>query len=200
MRRFRNSDLTEMVRVLLNHGCIAVPTDTVFGLCAAVNDESREKLYEIKDRPKTKAFPVMCADIGQLREIAETDVRAETLIGALMPGPLTVVLRKHPECTCIHGETVAVRMADGVLKELLDALGGPIYLTSANHSGMPECRTPEEIERQCPGIDGILEGTPGYGKASTILDLTQKEIRILREGPVGMEEISRTVKGERRAL
>ena len=57
-------------------------------------------------------------------------------------------------------------------------------MTSANQSGMPECRTEEEIETACPRLDGILEGTVFYNRASTIADLTGETPVILREGVI----------------
>ena len=191
MRRFTEEETERIAELLCAGGCLAVPMDTVYGLCAAIGEETKEKLYVIKDRPKSKAFPILCKDLAQLKQIAYTDARSDAVISALMPGPLTVILRRREDVLPREGETLAIRLADGVMKQVLHHLGSPVYLTSANRSGSPECRTAGEIEQQCPGVDGILEGTPGYGQASTIVDLTQKEIRILRQGPVGIEEICR---------
>ena len=182
-----------MAEILRRGGCIAVPTDTVYGIMAAVNRSAKEKLYEIKRRPKSKAFPLMFSDPAQLEEYVFTDERSRMVIRKLLPGPLTLILPARRSTEGGYAKSYAVRMADGELKELIDCYGAPVYLTSANLSGMPECRTPEEIEKQCPALDGILEGQPQFQKASTIADLTGKEIRILREGPVTMEEILRVI-------
>ena len=193
MRRFQNSETEQMAEILRRNGCIAVPTDTVYGIMAAVNPTAREKLYEIKKRPKSKAFPLMFSDPAQLEEYVFADARALAVIRAFLPGPLTLILPARKSTEGQAEKSYAVRMADGVLRELIDRLEAPVYLTSANLSGMQECRTPEEIEQQCPALDGILEGQPQFQKASTIADLTGKEIRIIREGPVTMEEILRVI-------
>ena len=193
MRRFQNSETEQMAEILRRNGCIAVPPDTVYGIMAAVNRTAREKLYEIKRRPKSKAFPLMFSDPAQLEEYAVTDARSLAVIRKLLPGPLTLILPAKKSTEDAEEKSYAVRMADGVLKELICRLEAPVYLTSANLSGMPECRTPEEIEVQCPLLDGILEGRPQFQKASTIADLTGKEIRIIRNGPVTLEEILRAI-------
>lgn len=193
MRRFRDEETEEMAEILRGNGCIAVPTDTVYGIMAAVNETARARLYEIKQRPKSKEFPLMFSDPSQLREYAVTDERALKVIRELLPGPLTLILPARDASLPGGQKTCAVRMAFGVLRELLKEYGKPVYLTSANLSGMPECRNAEEIEAQCPALDGILEGHPLYQKASTIADLTQEEIRIIREGPVTRDDIVRAI-------
>ena len=193
MRRFQNSEIGAMAEILRANGCIAVPTDTVYGIMAMANGITKEKLYEIKRRPKSKAFPLMFSDPSQLKEYAAADERAMAVIEGLLPGPLTLILAGKPKDGEEREATYAVRMASGVLRELIKALDAPVYLTSANLSGMPECRNADEIEQQCPGLDGILEGSPRFQKASTIADLTGDEIRIVREGPVSKEEILRVI-------
>ena len=75
------------------------------------------------------------------------------------------------------------------LKELIKSLGCPIFMTSANKSGEEVCKTLEEIEKNCPDLDGMLEGEVSFGQASTIVDCTLDEIKILREGPISKVEI-----------
>ncbi len=198
MKRFEQTEIRELAEILKNDGVISVPTDTVYGLCARMDSVSaREKLRDIKHRPKTKAFPVMCADLRQAEEIAVVDERAKRIMAKLMPGPLTVILKKKdcvPDFVSGGEPTLAIRLATSeVLKQMILELGVPVYMTSANQSGEKTCETLDEIEAACPGLDGMLEGKTMFGRASTILDCTG-ELRILREGPLNMEDMKSALK------
>lgn len=199
MKRFRQTEINEMAEILKNDGVISVPTDTVYGVCARMHSEkAQENLRDVKHRPLTKAFPVMCADEAQIKEIAYVDERSEKLIRAFMPGPVTFILKKKEDVPAyVNGglDTLAIRMATSdALKKLILALGEPVFMTSANQSGQPTCTTLDEIEKACPDLDGMMEGNVSFGEASTIIDCTQDEIKILRQGPVTMEQIQDALK------
>ena len=84
MRRFKPEEIQEIIEILKNDGVISVPTDTVYGVCSQVSShQAEENLRNVKHRPLTKAFPVMCADLEQIEEIAEVDERAKKVIEAL---------------------------------------------------------------------------------------------------------------------
>jgi L-threonylcarbamoyladenylate synthase len=200
MRRFEKSETAAMAAVLKQGGVISVPTDTVYGVCCMMNSrEAQEHLRDIKHRPADKAFPVMCADEAQIRTIAEVDARAEKLIRAFLPGPVTLILKKRAEVPAyVNGgmATLAVRMApEAAVKDLILAAGCPLFMTSANLSGQPTAKTLDEIERDCPDLDGMMKGEPSYGRASTIIDCSGDEVKILRPGPVGMEQIQQALSG-----
>ena len=95
MKRYKQNEIAALAEILRNDGVISVPTDTVFGVCARMDSSlAQENLRHVKHRPFTKAFPIMCADLEQMKTIAMVDKRAEKIIRALMPGPLTIVLKK----------------------------------------------------------------------------------------------------------
>ena len=79
------------------------------------------------------------------------------------------------------------------IKELIIKTGSPIFMSSANQSGETTCNSLEEIEKKLPELDGILEGNVQIGQASTIVDCTLEEIKILRQGPISIEQIEREV-------
>lgn len=194
MKTYTQEQIDELAEILRNDGVISVPTDTIFGICARVNSKTAyENLIKAKNRPLSKLFPIMCADIEQINSIAIVDEKAKILINAFMPGPITLILKSKsnlPKYANNGGTTVAIRMAtSNVLKELIKKTGSPIFLTSANQSGMPTCTNLNEIEKACPSIDGMMEGTISFGKGSTIVDCSKNEIKILREGPITMEKI-----------
>lgn len=203
MKRYTKNEIEDLANILKNDGVISVPTDTVFGLCVRINSmDAFKKLANAKNRPSTKSFPIMCSDEEQIKSIAIVDERAEKIIRAFMPGPITLVLKKRPEAFSYinnagerESDELAVRMATSeVLKELIQKSGRPIFLTSANLSGEDVCGSIEEIEKVFPNIDGILEGNVSFGKSSTIVDCTHEEIIIQREGPISKEEIFEVIK------
>lgn len=198
MRRFREEETEELAEILNHDGVISVPTDTVFGVCARMDSEAaQEHLRDVKHRPLTKAFPIMCSDEAQIKTIAEVTQLGEKMIRAFMPGPVTLILKKKAEVPAyVNGnmETLAVRMATSEpVKKLIEAVGCPLFMTSANQSGQPVCTSLDEIEHACPDLDGMMEGEPHFGEASTIIDCTKEEPVILRQGPVTMEQIQRVL-------
>ena len=194
MKRYTQEQTKELAEILKNDGVISVPTDTVFGVCARMNSlQAQENLREVKNRPETKAFPVMCSDLEQIKTIAVTDERSEHVIKTFMPGPLTVILKRRDDVPAfVNGglSTLAIRLAPSeAVKKLIEETGSPLFMTSANQSGQPVCETLDEIEKQCPLLSGMMEGTVNYGEASTIVDCTGDELVILRQGPITLEDI-----------
>lgn len=201
MKRYKQSEIDELAEILKRDGVISVPTDTVYGICARMNSvKAHDKLVIVKKRPETKLFPVMCADEEQIKSIAIVDEKAEKLIRAFMPGPITLILKKNPQIpdyVSNGGTTIAVRMATSkALEELIRKINSPIFMSSANQSGEPTCTNLDEIEKACPLLDGMMEGSVSFGRASTIIDCTSEEIKILRSGPISMEQIKEVIKNE----
>ena len=198
MKRYKQTEIDELAKILKNDGVISVPTDTVYGVCASINSKKAyEKLKSIKNRPSTKPFPIMCADEEQIERIAIVDERAKKLIQAFMPGPITLVLKKKvnmPSYISNDKDTIAIRMATSkTIKELIIKTGSPIFMSSANQSGETTCNSLEEIEKKLPELDGILEGNVQIGQASTIVDCTLEEIKILRQGPISIGQIEKYI-------
>lgn len=201
MKRYKQNEIAALAEILRNDGVISVPTDTVFGVCARMDSSlAQENLRHVKHRPFTKAFPIMCADLEQMKTIAMVDKRAEKIIRALMPGPLTIVLQKQKTVAKdVNGgmDTLALRMAAaGPLRDLILAVGVPLFMTSANMSDQPVCTSLDEIEKACPNLSAMMEGTAHLGEASTILDASKKELSILRYGPITLEEIKAVLLAE----
>ena len=193
IKRYKKNEIEKLVKILKNDGVISVPTDTVFGICARINSEiAHDKLITIKNRSIKKSFPVMCANEEQIKSIAIVNDVAKKLIKSFMPGPITLVLNKNknlPEYVTNGKDTIAVRMATSEILEL----GSPIFMTSANQSGEPTCNSLDEIEEMCPNLDGIMEGNVIFSKGSTIIDCSSDDIKILREGPITIEQINEIV-------
>lgn len=194
MRRFKAEEIPEIIEILKKDGAISVPTDTVYGVCSQVfSHQAEENLRNVKRRPLTKAFPVMCADLAQIQEIAEVNERAKKIIEGFMPGPITVILKRKDGVNLSQEnlDTIAIRMAtSNTLAKIIKGLGRPIFMTSANQSDEPTCTSLDEIEKSCPDLDGMVEGDVSFGEASTIVDCTKEELAILRPGPITMQDIT----------
>ena len=201
IKRYKQHEIDELAVILKNNGVISVPTDTVYGICAKINSQiAHDKLIAVKNRPVNKAFPVMCADEKQIKSIAIVNENAKKLIHAFMPGPITLVLKKKdnlPDYITNGKDTIAVRMATSKnLEHLIRKTQSPIFMTSANQSGEPTCTSLEDIERVCPLLDAMMEGNVILKEASTIVDCSLEEIKILRKGPISMKQIMNVIEGE----
>ena len=199
IKRYKQTEIEKIVQILKNDGIISIPTDTVYGICARINSKvAHDKLIKAKERPINKSFPVMCENEEQIKSIAIVDPKAEKLIKTFMPGPITIVLRKKEELPnyITNGkDTIAIRMATSkTIEEIINKLGSPIFMTSANQSGKKECTNLEEIEKNCPLLDGMIEGTVIFSKGSTIVACSSDKIKILREGPITKEQIKNALK------
>ena len=194
MKKFNQDEIDELAKILKNDGVISIPTDTLYGLCVRMNSKkAREKLMTIKNRPSSKSLPIMCADEDQIKSIGIVNENVEKIIKAFMPGPITLVLLKKtnlPEFVNEGSQEIGVRMATSdSVKELIKKVGGPICVSSANKSGEPTCKSIEEIEEIFPELDGIMEGDVFFGMGSTIVDCTTDNIKIIRQGPIKLEQI-----------
>ena len=171
--------LTRATQLIRSGGVIAFPTDTVYGLAAAADDEvARRRIYHIKGRPVGLPLILMVAAESQLEGWVHVDSRAEDLMRRWWPGPLTLILH------ATGGGTQGVRIPKhAVALELLRA-AGPLMTTSANLHGQDPAMSPSEAEALA-GVVAVLDGgvAPG-GTASTVLDLTGPEPHVLREGAI----------------
>lgn len=185
------------IDVLKKSGVVAYPTDTVYGLGAAMNcTEAIERIYKVKGRPRNMALPLLLASVEQIAEVAiEIPDIAYRLARTFLPGALTIVLFKSgsvPDIVTAGGKTVAVRVpAHPVPIALIKGTKSPLVGTSANLSGKPSPLTADDVCEQLGGrLDLIIGGgrCPG-GIESTVVDVTQKPLVILRVGAIPVEEI-----------
>ena len=162
--------------VLLRAGkVVLVPTETVVGLVAT--EEGLPRVREIKGREANKPIALLCASAEEAFELAENvPPLAGRLAEMYWPGPLTLVL-DLPD-----GATIGVRVPAGrTVRELLAAYGGPLYATSANLSGERDSGSVEGVNpRVRSAVDAVVEGEPGNGEASAVVDLSGERARLLR--------------------
>ena len=187
------------LELLSNGGLVAFPTDTVYGVGSlAFDGKAVESIYVAKDRPVEKAIPVLIGDTADLEKIGiNIPDTAYKLAARFWPGPLTILIPKRPDLpeSVSATETVGVRVPDHHVARALLRAAGPMAVTSANISGAQSPSTAQEVYEQLGGrIPLIIDGgkTPG-GVPSTLVDCTSSELKILREGPISLEEIRSTL-------
>ncbi|NLL74712.1 MAG: threonylcarbamoyl-AMP synthase [Erysipelothrix sp.] len=192
--KYRKDDLNELVEILKDDGMVAIPTDTVYGLAIkASNSENYASLVKAKGRPENKPFPLMVSSYEQIEELVELDSRARNLMHKFMPGAVTFIFNRKESAFEFLGEqkTLGIRMADDPwVLSLIDQLESPIWLPSANVSGMETAISSDMVKEQLNGrIKAYVEGVCQGGRSSSVFDLTQKNIVCLREGDITLNDI-----------
>ena len=196
----RRRAIERAVEVLLGHGIVAYPTDTLYGLAVDPRAVAAvQKLFEVKGREHGHAVPLIAADLEQAKEVAVVDDRARRLAEEFWPGPLSLVLIAKPglvpEILADDG-SVAVRVpASDVSRALARGLGFCITATSANVTGHPPTAS-AAVVRQTLGdrIDYLIDAGPSPGGApSTIVDLREASPRLVRPGAVAWDRVLRSI-------
>ena len=179
-------------------GLVAVPTETVYGLAAnGLNEAAVKKIYTLKGRPETKPLSLMVAGEEAMDELCEDVPKiARLLAHVFWPGPLTIVLKAKahiPSCVLAGGTTVGLRCPDhkSTLK-LLSSCGCPLAAPSANPSDEKSPVNANEVLNYFDGkLEAIIDGGEcRLGKESTIIDMSAKPYKILRQGAVNEEDLT----------
>ncbi|KAK3604917.1 hypothetical protein CHS0354_000580 [Potamilus streckersoni] len=178
---------------------VAFPTETVYGLGANVyNETAISTIYHVKSRPIDNPLIIHLWSLNQLNEVASTlTTQAQILIKHFFPGPLTIIVRKHPRIpnTASRGlNTIGVRMPKHkTAHKFLQLTGVPIAAPSANISGSPSATRYQDVLNDFKGkIPFILKGNQSeYGIESTVVDCSDINTppTILRHGSVSEEEL-----------
>jgi L-threonylcarbamoyladenylate synthase len=181
-------------------GVIAFRTDTFYGLGANPFDAAAvSKINELKGR-EGKPILVVVSDAGEAeRLVAERSRLFDLLTRKLWPGALTLVARAReglPEDLTAGTGTVGVRLPDDEdVRALVRECGGALTATSANRAGEPPSSSADEVARAFPsGLDLIVDGGTARAKApSTVVDVSGREARLIREGAIAWDEIERAI-------
>lgn len=177
-------------QIIIQGGVVAIPTETVYGLAGLTNQEVAKRLYTIKKRANDKPFALAFGDVSKAisNYFEVMPPFGYRLIEKFWPGPLTIVYYNS------KGENIGIRVpAHAIASEILKEVNKAVYLPSANLSGEKDSLTASEVEAAFDGnVDLIVDGGKcDYSKVSTVLDLTFKPFRVLREGAVSEEEIAK---------
>lgn len=200
--RFEEEDIDIVAELLMEGSVVAFPTDTVYGLGVVYDDEAALlALKKAKGRPETKPIPTMIGTIDQLEQVAVVSKSAKRLAEAFMPGAITLIMKKKEEVPgyVTNGlATIGVRMPDDeFVCALIEKCGKPLLVTSANKSGEETGINDEQVLSQLDGdIDAIVLGEAKGKLASTIIDVSTEEVKILRAGPITKAQIEAVLTGK----
>jgi len=186
----------EVAEDIRNGEIVIFPTETVYGIGAdALNLKAVEMIFEIKGREKSKPLPIMIGNIKDVYKIAR-DIPESffSIAQKFMPGPLTVILKKKEGISDLITsgfDTIGVRMPNhNFALPMIKYFGSPIVATSANLSGDSNPKDYKEtfkVKDLCHV--GIDQGKSNEGVPSTIIDLSEEEPKILRQGTITLKEI-----------
>ena len=193
MKKFKvdpsNSFIRQAVKALGEGSIVAFPTETVYGLgCWTDNEDSVNRLYAIKRRPKDKPFSIALASIDRAVDdyFADMPPFGYRLMEEFWPGPLTIVYYNKSD------KKIGIRVpANTIAQSILQNFNRAVYLPSANISGQKEAISADEVEKIFnEDIDLIIDGGECNDiKPSTVIDLIQKPFKVLRKGTISDEDI-----------
>ena len=191
------NSVARAAEVLGNGGVVAIPTETVYGLAAAVdNPTSLNKVFSVKGRPTTHPLISHLSSIEQLHDWAnEVSSDAELVAGSCWPGPLSILLNKSerlPYLVTGNRETAVFRIpAHQFARHLIDALQVPLAAPSANRFGRVSPTTAQHVlDDLGSDVDLIIDGgSCTIGVESTIVDFTCDPPQLLRPGGIPREDI-----------
>lgn len=193
----RSAGMDEAVHALGRGALVVLPTDTVYGIAAdAFQPRAVELLLRTKGRGRQMPPPVLVGDPATLDGLAvDVPEAVRVMVSEHWPGPLTVVCRAQPSLAWDLGDTggtVALRMPDDEVALALLRRTGPLAVSSANLSGRGAATTAAEAQEYFgPGVAVYLDGGPSpRGTASTIIDATGPELRVLRDGALPREVLA----------
>jgi L-threonylcarbamoyladenylate synthase len=195
--QMRSVNISEAVQILTQGGLVAIPTETVYGLGGNGLDESVVlNIFSVKNRPAFDPLILHIPDVAHLQKYAK-DIPAVvyTLAEAFWPGPLTILLPKKdliPHLVTSGSPMAGFRVPDHPLTlELLQHLPFPLAAPSANPFGYISPTRAEHVEHQLgQKIEAILDGGPcSVGIESTVIQITDAEILILRKGAISETQL-----------
>ncbi len=180
--------IEKVVEILKKEGVIAYPTDTYYGIgCDILNKKAIEKVYQIKQRHKTKPFSFMCSDLKDISLYAKVTNYAYKTMKRMLPGPYTFILegtKLVPKIMLTKRKTAGIRVPDHpICLELVKALGNPILSTSATDPEGNVFQDPSLIHDFFgPRLDAVIDGGAVPGKPSSVISLINDEPEIIRKG------------------
>jgi len=196
-----NAEIENLVKILKAGGLVVYPTDTLYGLGAdPFNDSAVKKVFISKNRPFDMPLSVAVSDVRMLESIAVLSDQAKKLISRFLPGPLTILLTKKPSISDLlsSGDNqIGIRIPDHPLALRLIKKVGPITTTSANLHSHPEPVTVEMAKKDLGGaVDMYVDcGETKHKLGSTIVDVSEGEVEIVRAGVISKEEILNALSG-----
>lgn len=197
-----DSAIYEIANALKEGKIVIFPTDTVYGIGTnAYNENACKRIYKIKGRPKDKPLISLISDISMLKEIVDNISPTEQkLIDTFWPGFLTIKFKKKDGVlpniiSSIDGYITVRLIKEGIISKLIEIAKAPIVAPSANLSGSSTGTKIENIINELGGkVDYILDyGDIKDDTVSTIVEVENEKVIIIREGKIKKEELEKVV-------
>lgn len=191
--------LTKAVDALREGEVIAFPTETVFGLGVIFDEEKAyQKLVEVKRRPPTQPFTLMCGRIEDIEKYAYLDEKTKKIVATFMPGPLTIIVRVKddvPPFVTLGTGFIGIRVSESTMvQHLIQSVGKPLLVPSANkHGEIPATTSAMALEAFNGEIPFVIEGKSESNIPSTIIKIDGK-IELIREGGIPFDRILEIVR------
>lgn len=190
----------ESAQIIKDGGIIAYPTDTLYALGVdATNPDAVRRLFALKQSPPDKNFLIMVKDVAMLKQYADVSLYGEKLLETIWPGPLSLVApRLNVEILkeVNKGVEIGSRMTNHPFREVFfKYIDVPITATSANISGCSPLTSPEEIKKQFPNIDYVVDGGICTGNPSTVVSIEGEILSVIRAGAISVEALEKTWQG-----
>lgn len=191
------ADLQRVVDLLNDGGLIIYPTDTMYAIgCHGLKERAIERICRLKDiNPKKNNLSIICYDLSSISEYAKVDNATFKLMKRNLPGPFTFILNGTTRLPKIfrNRKEVGIRMPDNpIIREIARLLDAPIMTTTLPHDEDEDIEyvtDPELIdEKWGDTVDLIIDGGIGNMEGSTVVDCTQGEAEIIRQGAGWLEE------------
>ena len=188
-------------RQALDHAAAAIdrgelviyPTETIYGLGAdALDAEAIGRVFSLKGRSSGKPVSMGLGSTEAIGEYTRPAVREQQFLGAFLPGPVTVLLKRRetiPDVLTAGRDRVGVRVPDHDLARGLARRCGPVTATSANRSGGPNAQRVDNLDPAIrEGVAVVLDGGHTQGVESTVVDVDASEIHRRGAGADAIEE------------
>ncbi len=197
-----NEDELKIVTQALNEGKLIVfPTETVYGIAGnGLTLSVVNNLYQAKKRDYSKPFTLMVNDITKIKDIAYVSENEEKVIKKFMPGPITLILKKK-DCisnlVTANSDTVGVRIPNHeIALSILKSVDYPLATSSANISGSVNNSNIEDIINDLENyVDIFIKGNISSNLlASTVVEIKNNEVNILRNGIISKENIEEVIR------
>ncbi|WAC40404.1 L-threonylcarbamoyladenylate synthase [Pedobacter sp. SL55] len=189
--------IEQAAEVLKKGGIIIYPTDTVYGLgCDITNHRAIEKICKIRGiKPEKANFSFICSDLRHISDyIKPIDTTVFRVLKKALPGPFTFIFNANnnvPKLLSSNKKTVGIRVPDNnIAREIVAALGNPIISTSIKDDDeVIEYSTDPELihEKYEDLVDLVIDGGYGDNEASTVIDCTNGDFEVIREGKGDIE-------------
>jgi L-threonylcarbamoyladenylate synthase len=192
--------ITLAADILNNHGIIVAPTETRYGLLASIDsDDAINRIFELKKRPRSLPTAIFVRSKEEIGRFGHINSVSACLSDRFLPGPFTLVLKAEAAypAPVVVDEKIGIRFSSSpVVSSILSQTKSNLTATSANLSGDDEPVTiPEIVHYFGSGVDLYLDAGPLVSKASTVVDCSSENYRILREGIISKAEISTCLRG-----